>query len=138
MAGPFLDPSIMLLDPQFTDRFDVVQRVQSVSNLGEVSTNDTITRNILGVVTPAKPADLKRRDDIQYGQRNIVIFTRALLNTAAVQLNTIPPTQRQPDLLLWSGDTFMIVQVLPWNHFGPGWVRVVATSVDRIDATVTR
>lgn len=128
----------MLSDPQFTDRFAVVQRIQSVNNFGEVSTQNTTTHNVLGVVTPAKPADLRRRDDMQYGQRNIVIFTKALLNTAAMQLNTVPPTQRQPDLLLWNGDTFMLVQVLPWNRYGPGWVRVVATSVDRIDAVVTR
>jgi hypothetical protein len=132
MAGPFIDPSIMLSDPQFTDRFAVVQRVQLVDNFGQVSTSNTTTHNVLGVVTPAKPGDLRRVPEMQRGTRTIVIFTKALLNSAAQSGST----QRQPDLLLWSGDTFMVIEVLPWNRFGPGWVRVVATSVDRIDSVV--
>lgn len=135
MAGPFIDPSIMLSDPQFTDRFAVVQRIQAVNDFGEVGTTNTTTHNVLGVVTPAKPGDLRRVPEMQRGTRTIVIFTKALLNDAATARDG---TARQPDLLLWNGDTFMVIEVLPWNRYGPAWVRVVATSVDRIDAVVTR
>jgi hypothetical protein len=132
MAGPFIDTSVMLLDPQFTDRFSVVQRVQQINNFGEVSTVNTTSRDILGVVTPARPGDLRRVPEMQRGTRTIVIFTRARLNSAAQ--GCPPGTQRQPDLLVWHGDNFMVIEVLPWTSFGPGWVRVIATSVDRIDA----
>ena len=135
MAGPFIDPSIMLLDPQLTDRFAVVKRIQSVSSGGIVSITETIRNNVLGVVTPAKPGDLKRHDDRQYGNRNIVIFTRYLLNDAA---RTIwgTPQQRQPDHILWSYDKFVVLEVLPWGRYGPGWVRAVASSIDSIESVV--
>ncbi len=129
MAGPFIDPSLMLSDPQFTDHFAVVRRVQTVNDFGEVGTANSTIHNVLGVVTPAKPGDLRRVPEMQHGTRTITIFTKTLLNSAA--------TGRQPDLLLWSGDTFMVIEVLPWTRFGPGWVRCIATSVDRIDAVTT-
>jgi hypothetical protein len=132
-VGPFIDPSIMLLDPQFTDSFSVVQRIQQVNNFGEVSTQNTQTNNILGVVTPAKPGDLRRVPEMQRGTRTVVIFTRARLNSAAQ--GSPGGVARQPDLLIWRGDNFMVIEVLPWTAYGPGWVRVIATSVDRIDAT---
>lgn len=122
----------MLSDPQFTDHFAVVARVQNVDNFGQISTTNTTTHNVLGVVTPAKPGDLRRVPEMQRGTRTIVIFTKYLLNSAAMSGST----QRQPDLLLWNGDTFMVIEVLPWNRYGPAWVRVVATSVDRIDSVV--
>jgi hypothetical protein len=135
MAGPFIDPSIMLLDPQFTDRFAVVQRVQSINTYGEVSTTNSTRHNVLGIVTPAKPAELKRHDDMQFGQRTLSIITRAMLNSAAQVINVTPPTQRQPDQILWAGDTFTVMYIEPWQRYGPGWVKVLVTSVDSIDAT---
>lgn len=135
MAGPFIDPSIMLLDPQFTDRFAVVRRVQSVNNFGEVSTQNTTTHNVLGIVTPARPGDLRRVPETERGHRTLTVFTRNRLNSASQKLNTNPPTQLQPDYLLWNGDTFIVKEVLPWTRYGPGWVRVIATSVDSIEAT---
>ena len=132
---PFIDPSIMLLDPQFTDKFAVVQRVQNINNYGEVSTTNSTTHNVLGVVTPTNPAELKRYDDKQFGSRTLWIATRFRLNDAAQSLKTTPPTQRQPDQILWNGDTFTVVLVMPWTRYGPGWTRVLVTSIDSIEAT---
>lgn len=130
MVGPFLDPSFMLLDPQFTDRFAVVQRVQVVSNYGEASTANTTINNVLGVVAPAKPAELARLGDNERGARTLTIFTQFLLVGPA----RAGQTQRQPDLVLWSGDQFIVKEVLPWSRFGPGWVRAIVTSIDSIEA----
>lgn len=135
MPGPFIDPSILLLDPQFTDRFDVVQRVQVVSNTGHVSTNNTVVPNVLGVVTPANPSELQRYDDKQFGHRTLWIATRFKLNDAARSLGGNPPMQRQPDQLLWNGDTFTVVLIMPWTRYGPGWTRVLVTSVDSVEVT---
>jgi len=133
VAGPFIDPSVMLLDPQFTDHFAVVKRVQNVDSNGLVSTADSITPNVLGIVTPTTPSDLRRFDDKQFGQRTLKIYTQARLNSAATDRAT--GQQRQPDYLLWNGDKFVVVDIEPWTRFGPGWTKVLATSVDSVEAT---
>jgi hypothetical protein len=134
MAGPFIDPSIMLLDPQFTDRFAVVQRVQNTSSLGVITTTNTTIPDVLGIVLPTKPSDLKRYDDRQFGNRSLWIITRYRLNTAAQARYGNPPQQRQPDWILWNGDTFMVVDVQPFTRYGPGWTENLVTSIDSIEA----
>ena len=123
---PFLDPSILLLDPQFTDTYTLITRAQSVNTYGEVVLTPTTYTNILGVVTPTKPADLLRLPETERGNRAITIYTQRRLNGAA--------TGRQPDIVQWRGDSFIVKMELPWTSFGPGWVKVVCTSIDSIEA----
>lgn len=130
----FLDPSIMLLDPQLSSTFDVVERVQSVSDLGVVSVASKIRQGIDGVVTPAKPNDLRRYDDNERGNRAIVVFTNYRVNGAVRAPYGNPPVQRQPDHILWEGDKFLVREVMPWTKYGAGWVRVLATSIDSIES----
>ncbi len=129
---PFIDPSIMLLDPQLTDRFDVLARTQDTAETGLVTTHDVRTPNVLGIVTPAKPNDLIRLDDVEHGNRAIVIITRFKLNSAARRTGR-QGSQRQPDYVIWAGDTFIVREVDPWVRYGPGWVRVLAVCIDSIE-----
>ncbi len=126
MGQPFINPSVLLLDPQFTDNFTVTQRVQTINTYGEVTTTPTVLRNILGVVTPTKRDDLERLPEAQRGNRNLTIYTRQHLNTAAMGL--------QPDLITWRGDTFVVRMLLPWTAYGPGWVKAVVASIDSVEA----
>jgi hypothetical protein len=126
MAGPFLDPSIILLDPQFTDTFNLIQRAQTVNAFGEVSTTNTTITDVLGVVTPTRPADLLRLPETERGARAVTVFSQQRLNTAV--------TGRQPDLIQWRGDTFIVKMLLPWVAFGPGWTKAICTSIDSIEA----
>jgi hypothetical protein len=126
MAGPFLDPSIILLDPQFTDTFNLIVRSQTVNGFGEVSTTNTTTLDVLGVVTPTRPADLLRLPETERGHRAITIFSQQRLNSAV--------TSRQPDLIQWRGDTFIVKMCMPWVAFGPGWTKTICTSIDSIEA----
>jgi hypothetical protein len=126
MGQPFINPSVLLLDPQFTDNFSVIQRAQTINNYGEVTTTNVTLLNILGVVTPTTPADLRRVPEYQRGDRNLTIYTRQHLNSAATGL--------QPDLIKWRGDTFVIRLLLPWTAYGPGWVKAIAASIDSVEA----
>ena len=130
---PFLDPSVMLLDPEFTTRFAVVQRAQNVDVNGTVSTADTIKPNILGVVLPTTPAELKRYKDKEFGQRTLKVITQFRLNSAAV---THAGVQRQPDHILYQGDRFIVVDLKPFTQYGPGWVLALVTSIDSVEATI--
>jgi hypothetical protein len=131
---PFLDPSILLLDPQLSESFDVIVRVQQVSELGIVSIASTLVQGVGGSVQPAKPNELKRFDDNERGNRAITIYTNHRLNDAARAPTGNPPTQRQPDHILWEGDRYLVREVKPWTHYGAGWVKVLATSIDSIEA----
>lgn len=130
MPGPFIDTSILLSDPQFTDTISVVNRVQNIGANGRPNPIDTQTDGVLAVVTPARPADLKRLPDDERGHRTIKIFTKFRLNSAA---QTLTGVQRQPDYVLWHNDTFIVKECLPWTSYGPGWVRIIATSIDSIE-----
>ena len=129
---PFIDPSVMLLDPEFTDRFAVVQRIQSVDANGTVSTSDKILHNVIGVVLPTTPTELKRYKDKEFGQRTLKVITRYRLNSAAV---AVAGQQRQPDHILHQGDRFIVVDLKPFTQYGPGWVLALVTSVDSVETT---
>jgi len=125
MPGPFLDPSTILLDPMLADTFTVLTRVETVNDYGESVQETTPTAGVVGVVVPASPDDLQRLDDLERGQRAIKIFTRYRLNG--------PSTARQPDLIVWRGDNFVVKTLDPFSNFGAGWTEVLATSIDTLE-----
>jgi hypothetical protein len=131
---PFLDPSIMLLDPQLSSTFDVIERVQHTSDLGVVSIASTLVQDVDGVITPAKPNDLKQLDDQQHGNRTLVVITNHRLNDVCRSIRGNPPTLRQPDHILYDGDRYLVREVKPWTRYGEGWVWVLVTSIDSADA----
>jgi hypothetical protein len=126
MPGPFIDPSIILLDPQFTDTFSVTSRMQSTNQYGEVVLAPTTLPGILGVVTPANRADLLRLPETERGNRAITIFSQHRLQSAA--------NSQEPDWVIWRGDTFVVKVLIPWTAFGPGWTRAICTSIDSVEA----
>jgi hypothetical protein len=127
MGQPFINPSILLLDPQFTDTFSVTQRVQQTNTYGEVTTTPNVLPKVKGIVTPTTKADLERLPEAQRGNRNLTIITRQHLNSAARGL--------QPDLITWRGDKFVVRLLLPWTAYGPGWVKAVVGSIDSVEAS---
>lgn len=126
MPGPFLNPAVLLLDPQFTDNFTVTQRVQQTNQFGEAVTSNNDIAGVLGAVTPTTKADLERLPEIERGNRNLTIYTQHRLNSAAQGL--------QPDLITWHGDKFIVRRLLPWTAYGPGWTKVIACSIDSVEA----
>ena len=129
---PFIDPSVLLLDPEFTTRFAVVQRTQNVDVNGTVSTTDTTKQDVLGVILPTNPTELKRYKDKEFGQRTLKLITQFHLNSAAV---TRDGKQRLPDRVLYQRDAFLVVDLKPYIQYGPGWVLALITSIDAVEAT---
>lgn len=129
---PFIDPSEMLLDPEFTDRFAVVQRIQMTDVNGTVSSSDTTIPSVIGIVLPASPSDIKRYPDKKFGQRSLNIVTQFRLNSAARNVKT--GQYRLPDHVLHEGDIFVVVDLKPYTRYGPGWTKVLVTSIDAVEA----
>jgi hypothetical protein len=127
MPGPFLDPSVLLLDPQFTATIQVTQRVQQTNDFGEMTFLPTVTPSVLAVVTPTTPADLLRLPESQRGDRHFTVFSQFRLNGPAVG--------RQPDLVQYLGDSFVVKMLLPWTAYGPGWTKAIIGSIDSVEAT---
>ena len=120
-----LDFSDILVDPDLVDTFTVVSRVETVDAYGEASTTDTTTPGVIGVVKPAKPADLQILPESQRMGRHITIVTKHRLQG--------PSSGKQPDEIQWGGDTFLVKEILPYTHFGAGFVKAIAGSIDSLD-----
>lgn len=126
MAGPFIDPSLITLDPMLASTFSVVSRVEVVNAYGESTTVNKQANGIIGVITATSPADLQRLDDNERGARNYTVITRYRLNSAANSL--------QPDLILFQNDTFIVRMLMPYTAFGAGWVKAIVASIDSVEA----
>ena len=124
----WLDPSLVLLDPQFISAFDVVTRAEVVDAHGRSTIVPTTVAGVRGVVTAASPDDLVRLDDQERGQRAIKVYTRHRING--------PTPGAQPDVIVWQTNTYVVRSVDPYANFGAGWVRVIALNMDALEAPV--
>lgn len=125
MSGPFLDVSDVLLDPEIADSFSVIRRTQVTSVKGRITTADVTTDNVIGVVCMSHPNDLQRLDDNQRMGRHITIITQHRIQG--------PSPNKQPDYVVWNGDTYIVQTVDPYTRYGAGFVQIVAGSVDSVD-----
>lgn len=121
--------SRVLTSPMLADHVNVLRRPQSINGYGEVVIGPVETfQRVVAVVTMASPDDLERLDDNQRMGRNISVVT----NFAAQG----PAPGFQPDEITWpisNGDTYVVKAVDPYPQFGPGFVQVIAGSIDSID-----
>jgi hypothetical protein len=124
----WLDPSEILLDPEFASTFVVIQRPETITASGRSEQNPVAVPNVIGVVTAATPNELVRLEDMTHGRRTIKIYTRFRLQAASVG--------RQPDLVVWRGDSYVVITFDPYANFGAGWIKAFATSIDATDAVV--
>jgi hypothetical protein len=115
-----------LLTPEFLDSFMVQRRSQAMNNYGRAQSLVLWTQPVLGVVTAASPNQLARLPEEQHQAKTIEIRT-----TFAIQG---PSEGVSPDIIVWNNDNY-IVQILDdWSNYGTGFVHVVCTSMDSVDA----
>lgn len=125
---PYLDVTAVLFDPDFADKFNVIKRVETVGANGRsVTANQTIL-NVIGVITAGNQNDLNRREDFQAMTRSISVVTKFRLQ-GEVQ-------GRQPDLILWLGDYFIVKHTENYSRFGAGFIQAECESIDRVDLEV--
>ena len=120
-----LDVTPLLLDPDMTDIFTVLRRTEVVGVNGRSTVVPQTFPRVHGVVTAIGPSDLDRKDDYQQMARSISIVTKFRLQGEV--------TGAQPDIVVWRGDNYLVRSLEPYPQFGPGFVQVECTSMDRTD-----
>lgn len=122
----FLDLTDVLLDPELSDTFSVVQRTEVVSQKGVSTTVTNTVPNVVGVIVPATPNDLQRLPETDFGHRALKVRTPFRLNG--------PTKTRKPDVVLWGNDQFIVRSVDPYTRFGAGWTEALVVNMDSLEA----
>jgi hypothetical protein len=123
--------SQVVLDPLLADKFSRVRRQETVSEVNGRSTVNTIqTDNLVGVVTMNRDIETIRQEfpEVQFSTRVINVVTKANLQAAVAGY--------QPDLVIWRGDNYVVLQVSPYPQYGSGFYEAVATSIDLADQPI--
>lgn len=120
-----IDVSEIVLDPDFAEFITVITRTDTVGTNGRTSQIETQVPNVAAVVVPAGPNDLDRLDDSQRQNRIMQVITSYKLQG--------PRTGKQPDLIVWRGDRYIVATSDPWMQ-GNGFVRALVHSIDSIEA----
>lgn len=124
---PLLDVSDIVTDPDFSDRFTVVRRAETVDGSGRPSIAEQLFPAV-GVVTMSSPNDLDRREDYQNFTRSITVVTRFAVQGVVAGY--------QPDLIEWRGTRHLVKHVAPYPQFGRGFYQVECSSMNNVDAPV--
>ena len=125
---PDTDVTELLSDPDFVEPLNVSQAAETVGTNGRVTITLTPVSPVpYAVIQPEKGQHFVRTPDMQYLPRSIKIWTTYPL--------TGPAPGRQPDRIVWAGDTFVPTMVRNWMHFGQGYVYAEADSIDATDQT---
>lgn len=121
---PALDMSDALLEPQLQDCFTVLRRSEAINEFGENVITVQRIRDVEGVVSPGN-SHLERGPDMQNMPQVIEIDTTFRLQG--------PSPGRQADVVLWSGDNFLVTSINDSARYGFGWVHAVCSSIDNLD-----
>lgn len=124
MGRPFLDVSDVLLDPVLAQTFQIKRRTETVGSNGRVSISE-ITHSSIGVICMASGNQLSRLDDSQRMGRHLSIVTKFRLQG--------PTEGKQPDLIYWEGDWFIVQDLDIYTQYGAGFIQAVVGSIDVMD-----
>lgn len=121
---PFLAVPEALFEPDFLDSFTVRRRTETIGSNGRSSVvnADTVT---FGVVTSGPDNKLERQGDQQHAGKSLTIVTVYRIQG--------PSPGKQPDLILWGGDYFVVDKVDDYSRYGGGFVQAECSSIDLVD-----
>lgn len=117
---PELDVSFLTFDPMLATLFNIERRAQVIGDYGRVSTTDTLIENVSGVVHRIEGSGLMMNDDKQLIPREISVVTATPVYPAL--------DGQQPDIILWRGGRYKVIDVVEHPQFGAGTYQVVASS----------
>jgi hypothetical protein len=120
----------VVLDPYLADKFTVTRRAEVVNPAnGRSATNDTVTPNVVGVVTMAEDESLLREQfpEYQYATRILSIITKFRMQTAV--------DGYQPDKVTWRGDDYIVIRIDPYPQYG-GLYETICSSIGRADKSI--
>lgn len=130
---PLLDVSWVTRDPMLADAFDVLRRQDVVGSNGRtVPTVVESFYDVVGVVTQQDAGMLMRKEEGQIIPRRIFVATQFALRGASRDGPPLPDGF-QPDLVVWNGTTYVVVDVMSYQRFGAGVTQATAESMAAVD-----
>jgi len=124
-VSPYLNVGGAAMLPDFATRFTVVRR-QSVVDAQGWNAPVAVNVRALGTITNASPNDLLRLPEDMRQQKTISIVTTFALRSAS---KDALGAAWSPDLVLYQGDYFAIVDIDDLTGFG-GQVQALAQMTD--------
>lgn len=118
---PQIDVSELMVDPDFCETVTVIRQTQSVSDGGLATPGTTTTFSITAVVT-AVQGDLVRQPEAEYAKNDILVHSQAQLRGVT--------SGNYPDVVVWSGNNYIVKRSNNWSHFGVGFYSAVCTLTD--------
>jgi hypothetical protein len=119
-----LDVSDIPICAEFSDRFDVLRRPETVSEFGR-SVTSQVTASAVGTIYPTGDNSLVRQADFEISRKTLTCVTPYRLQQAAPGF--------QPDLVLYRGNQYVVSAVEDYSQYGAGFVVAQLSSVIAID-----
>lgn len=110
-----LDVSELLLDPDFVDPFTIVRRVPTINGYGENVLAESTLDAVGSIQAPGKEAALRLPDGVLIASAK-TIYTKTEIYSDKVS--------GYADQILYQGQRYNVLTVLPWGNFGSGWFEV--------------
>jgi hypothetical protein len=125
---PQINMQVALTNPYTLDKFDVIRRVQDVSEQGLVVLPEPqIFTGVFGTVASVQQKDLMRMTAEQLQSKSISIITRFALRGASEDAGQ---QDFQPDIVVWNGDSYLIIILDDYSNYALGFVRAVGVMMD--------
>jgi hypothetical protein len=127
---PIIDVSDILLDPDIAgQQFTVLRRTENVNPFGE-STWTTAHIQAIGSVQPSGEQGLIREEGFDAQAKSIKVVTNYRLRGVAKG----PSASRfKPDIILWDGNYFEVINLDSYGSFGAGFVEAECTAIHYVD-----
>jgi hypothetical protein len=121
---PGMDMSAALLNPYTLSKFTVNRRSETVNNFGESVQTVTPFTPVYGVVFPESDNNLMRKPDGEIASKAIGIVCKFALRNESAGF--------QPDIVVWNNNQYVVMYLLDYSQYGPGFLRATAHMMDFI------
>lgn len=121
---PSLDVNMVLMDPDLADTFDVRRNNETVGTDGRVVKTPELMTGLTGIIK-WDTGKTQRGPDGAMSPATLEIITAFSLRDTSFGF--------QPDVILWRGAEYTVVQSAPNRHFGEGFTKAKAVSTRAMD-----
>lgn len=118
---PLLNLSEVIVDVDLSDTITVIRRTETVGNDGFSSVAPKQFYPVYAIVYPIGRNELNRGEDADLTFKTINVYTTFRLQATSPGI--------KPDLVQWSGDTYVVVKIEDYNRFGTGFIQARCTSI---------
>jgi hypothetical protein len=110
----------LLVDPDFSDNFTLIQRGAAIGPYGETVITEKVIEKVVGVVQSGSTDDLVIAPN---GARLSDIITVYYPSELSVER----PGNGYSDIIVWKGRRYSVQDIVgDWNNYGRGYTKVLA------------